>query len=714
METPLSENGEGFDRELGETEATVREENSAAGRVVFWAGAAISIATVYFNTLGTLSEFWTSAIHFGAFGFLCALIFPLARSDDPRIQKALLAVDVVIAVLAPACVAYLIYNEQALFDRGVHFEPTDWVVSIVGILLAIEFTRRTTGWIIPALIIASLTYVAWWGRYVDGVFHFPGLTLETVLFRSFFGTDGMFGAIARISSTYVFMFILFGAFLVRSGAGEFIINLARCVAGRFTGGPGLVAVLGSGLMGSISGSAVANTVSTGVITIPLMKRAGFDARFAAGVEASASTGGQLMPPIMGAGAFIMSSYTQIPYLDIIAVAALPAAMYFLSVAFWVRIEAKRLGIVGLEQDGQPRLGQVLREGGHSLVPIAVLVGLLIYGFTPTYAAGISILSVIVASWLSPYRMGPRAIIEALALGARNMTSTAVLLVAVGLIVNVIGTTGIGNTFSLMVNDWAHGSLIVTIVLVALASLVLGMGLPVTAAYIVLGTLSAPAIYDLIVQAQLTDAIASGAVPEAARMMFMLVAPETTVGTPMAHDQAAALVAQIPPELKSTILEQTLDAAVLTTALLSAHMIIFWLSQDSNVTPPVCLTAFAAAAIAHTPPMATGLTAWKIAKGLYIVPLLFAYTPFLAGDTLSALSIFAFGTVGIYCLTAAIEGYAESRLNWPLRVVLAAVGVLLLWPVDLTWKLAGCVVFAAVIVLSHRLARRPSVGQTPVG
>jgi TRAP transporter 4TM/12TM fusion protein len=503
------------------------------------------------------------------------------------------------------------------------------------------------------------------------------------------------------------MFILFGAFLVRSGAGEFIIDLARCVAGRFVGGPGLVAVIGSGLMGSISGSAVANTVSTGVITIPLMKRAGFDARFAAGVEASASTGGQLMPPIMGAGAFIMSSYTQIPYLDIIAVSALPAIMYFLSVGFWVRIEAKRLGVVGLEQDDQPRIGQILRAGGHSLIPIAVLIGLLVYGFTPTYAAGISILAAIVASWLSPQRMGPRAIVEALALGARNMISTAVLLVAVGLVVNAIGTTGVGNTFSLMINNWAHGSLIVTIVLVALASLVLGMGLPVTAAYIVLGTLSAPAIYDLIVQSELTDAIASGSVPEAVRMMFMLVSPDTTVGVPMTHDQAATLVAQIPPELKSTILEQTLDTAVLTTALLSAHMIIFWLSQDSNVTPPVCLTAFAAAAIAHTPPMATGLTAWKIAKGLYIVPLLFAYTPFLAGDPLTALVIFAFGTVGIYCLTAAIEGYAETRLNWPLRAVLAAVGVLLLWPVDLPWKLAGCAVFAGAIALAYRLDKRAS-------
>jgi TRAP-type uncharacterized transport system fused permease subunit len=164
MKEPPPDSGEGFDRELGETEPTVRDENSAVGRVAFWAGVAISIATVYFNTLGTLSEFWTSAIHFGAFGFLCALIFPIARSHGPRIRKSLLAVDVVIGILAPACVAYLITNEQALFDRGVHFVPTDWVVSIVGILLAIEFTRRTTGWIIPILIVISLTYVAWWGR----------------------------------------------------------------------------------------------------------------------------------------------------------------------------------------------------------------------------------------------------------------------------------------------------------------------------------------------------------------------------------------------------------------------------------------------------------------------------------------------------------------------------------------------------------------------
>ena len=709
MSEPPNDSGGGFDRERGETEATVRSAASPAGRVVFWAGVVISLAHIYFNTLGTLSELWTSAIHFGTFGFLCALVFPIARGGRSAMRRTWLAVDIVIGALALVSAVYLIGAERALFDRGVRFAACDWAVSILAILLAVEFTRRTTGWIIPILIVLSLSYVAWWGRYVIGVFQFPGLTVETVLFRSYFGGDGMFGTIARISSTYVFMFILFGAFLVRSGAGEFIIDLARCAAGRLVGGPGLVAVLGSGLMGSISGSAVANTVSTGVITIPLMNRSGFTPRFAAGVEAAASTGGQLMPPVMGAGAFIMASYTQIPYLEIVAVSALPAILYFLSVAFWVRIEAKRLGIVAIAEDDRPAVLTVLRRGGHSLIPIAVLVGLLVWGFTPTYAAGISILAVIGASWLSPTPMGPRAIVEALALGARNMTATAVLLVAVGLIVNVITTTGVGNTFSLMVNEWAGGSLIVTIVLVALASLVLGMGLPVTAAYIVLATLSAPALYDLIVQGQLVAAIAEGTVPDAARAVLMLVgADPTLLGTAMPHEQAASLVAQIPDAMRGVVLEQTLSAAVLTAALLSAHMIIFWLSQDSNVTPPVCLTAFAAAAIAGTPPMATGLTAWKIAKGLYVVPLLFAYTPFLAGDPAGALTIFAFATVGLYALTAAISGYAESPLGWPLRAPLAAAGVVLLWPLAVEWKLAGLVAVAAIVVLGSRWSRRTAV------
>ncbi|MDP2620499.1 MAG: TRAP transporter fused permease subunit [Hyphomicrobiales bacterium] len=697
--------------EPGEFIAHVRGEKSWAGPIVFWAGVGISLVHIYLNTLGTLSELWFSAIHFASFGFLAALIYPLARARRPGAVGAIAAVDVALGLIVVASVAAFFIGENAFYERGSYFVTRDWIFSILAVLMCVELTRRTTGWIIPTMIVLSLTYVGWWGRHVTGIFHFPGLTWETILFRSFYGDDGMFGLIARISSTYVFMFILFGGFLVRSGAGDFIINIARISAGRLTGGPGLVAVFGSCLFGSISGSAVANTVGTGVITIPLMRRAGYEARFAAGVEAAASTGGQLMPPIMGAGAFVMSSYTQIPYLTIVAVSFLPALMYFLSVAFWVRIEAKRKRIAGLVDDDVPPIGQVLRDGWHSLVPIAVLVGFLIAGYTPTYAAGIAIISVVVGSWLGSSPMGVRAVLEALAIGARNMTSTAVLLISVGIVVGVIGTTGIGNTFSLMIVSWAQGNLLITIVLVALASLVLGMGLPVTAAYIVLATLSAPALYELITRNELIVAISDGQVPEMARAVIGLVAPDriAAIGLPMDLGAAKALVAAIPMEMMRPVVEQTLSPAYLTAALLSAHMIIFWLSQDSNVTPPVCLTAFAAAAIAKTPPMATGFTAWKIAKGLYIVPLLFAYTPFLVGDIWQSLMIFSFGTIGIYCLSGAWAGFLEGPLPHWARPILAGIGVLLLWPNHPLWNVGGLVIFALFMTISifaeRRAARR---------
>lgn len=680
-------------------------QERSTGQTIYWLGIIVALVHIYFNTIGTVSELWTSALHFGMFGLLAALTYPLFPH---RHKKLVLSIDIITGLLAFIGAVYLISAEVALYERGQNFIVLDWVFSLLAVLLVIELTRRTTGWLIPILIIISITYVGWWGRYVAGIFHFPGLTWETVLYRSYFSSDGMFGTIAHISSTYVFMFILFGAFLHKSGAGDFMIQLARCLMGKLIGGPGLVAVFGSALMGSISGSAVANTVSTGTITIPMMKRAGFSPRFAGGVEAAASTGGQLMPPVMGAGAFIMSSYTQISYLEIIAVAFLPALLYFLSMIFFVRIEARRFNLISTSTDEPPRFTTVMREGGHLSIPLLVLVGMLIYGFTPTYAAGIAILSVIGASMLSSHPMRWRDIFDSLAMGARNMTSMAVLLVAVGIIVNVVSTTGIGNTFSLMISDWAQGSLLITIVLVALASLVLGMGLPVTAAYIVLGTLSAPALFNLIAGEHLINAIAAGQVPEMTRTIFTLVAPQqaAALGNPMSYANAAALVALLPLDMLNIVREQVLSEALLTTALLSAHMIIFWLSQDSNVTPPVCLTAFAAATIANSPPMRTGLTAWKVAKGLYIIPLLFAYTPFLSHDWTAVVTIFLFGAVGIYALVGAIQGYLEGAIPWYWRIALLGIGVLLLWPqIHFSLRIGGILGLAIIFFSTRQPAKQ---------
>ena len=688
---------------LQSLELTQRSEESTVGRFIYWTGVIFALAHIYFNTLGTLSELWVSAIHFGGFALLCALMVPMTRSKTAAGKKLALVLDILLGLAALLCTLYLIGFEDELYSRGVKFAQWDWVFSICAIFIALEMARRTTGWFIPAMIVTALTYVFWWGQYIDGVFGFPGLSLETVLYRSYFSSEGMFGQIARISWTYVFMFILFGAFLVKSGAGDFIIELSRCAAGRFVGGPGFVAVLGSGLMGSVSGSSVANTVSTGVITIPLMRKAGFPAKFAAGVEAAASTGGQLMPPVMGAGAFIMASYTQIPYVDIISIAALPALLYFMSVGFFVRIEAMRSHAGSVELESRP-LGEVFKDGWHYLLPLVVLVALLIYGFTPTYAAGISIISVVVASWLSKHPMGLKDILDALAQGSKNMATTAMLLIAVGLVVNVVAMTGIGNTFSLMVTEWASGSLLITLILVALASLILGMGLPVTASYIVLATLSAPALYGLIAEMQLVTMMAAGNLPEAAQTIFLLVDAEKAalLSAPMSELDAQQLLALVPGDFKGQLLEMALDPDTLAMILLSAHMIIFWLSQDSNVTPPVCLTAFAAAAIAKTPPMATGFMAWKVAKGLYIVPLLFAYTGFIGGSWSEVLSIFFFSLFGIYALAGFMEGYLESQLNLALRVLSGLAGVAMIWPHnELLISVAGLIVFLAIFTYSRK-------------
>ncbi|MEM6712777.1 MAG: TRAP transporter fused permease subunit [Pseudomonadota bacterium] len=673
---------------------------------------AVSLFHLYANFIGTLSTFWLTGIHFAGFAMLAALRYPALHVRGEAAQRAVLAFDIVFGAVVGGATLLLIASENAIYARGVTLAPQEWVYALIVIVGAIELTRRATGLIIPALILIALTYPAFWGGQIDGVFRFAGLSVETIVFRTIFTDEGMFGTIANISATFVFLFILFGAFLVRSGAGEFIIDLGRALAGKMVGGPGYVAVFSSGLTGTISGSAVANTVSTGVITIPLMKRSGFPPRFAAGVEAASSTGGQLMPPIMGAGAFVMANYTQIPYLDIVAVSFLPAMVYFLSVGFFVRIEAKKQNMK-IADDDAPSALDVLKRGGPAfLIPVATLIGLLIYGFTPVFAAIWAILSVIVSSWLTPNRMGPRAILEALVLGAKNMIMTGVLLVAVGAIVNVIAMTGIGNTFSLMIAEWAGGNLLIAIALIALASLVLGMGLPVTAAYIVLATLSAPALHALIQNAHLVQALVDGAIPQVAQMSFMLADPSIlpALSEPMAREDALALVTAMPQELLSVVYPQVLDPALITTALLSAHMIIFWLSQDSNVTPPVCLTAFAAAAIAKTKPMATGVMSWKLAKGLYLMPILFAYTNFLGGEFIEAMVIFVTATMGVYALGAAIEGHMEAPLNWPLRALSAAGGVALMWPGIPVLTVAGAVVVLGLLswTVKRDRARQPAL------
>lgn len=662
-----------------------------------WAAFLFALFHVYANVFATIPELWFSAIHFGGFVALCALAGNESSELKPAPNLVIRITNILLAVAAVAVTAYMIFFEDALYAREAEFILSDYVITSIAVLLAIEFTRRTTGWFMPVLILISLSYILFMGRYISGVFQFPGLSLETVLYRSYFSEEGMFGMTASISATFVFMFILFGSFLLKSGAGDFIVNLARCLAGRFTGGAGFVAVIGSGLMGSVSGSAVANTVSTGVITIPMMKRSGFPSQFSAGVVAASSTGGALMPPIMGAGAFVMASYTQIPYLQIIAVSVLPAMLFYLTVMFFVRIEARRLGLHADKHGDHESMWNIVRHGWHFIIPLVVLVGLLVAGYTPIRAAAVAILAVIVSSWLSPTPMKWEGIFEATVDGVRTMVSTALLLVAVGLIINVVTTTGVGNAFSLMIVEWAQGSLLISLALVALASLILGMGLPVTASYIVLATLSAPILFDLIAQDQMLAALSAPDLPASVVATINLFGGDALVA-----------LREMPLEMRQLLRQELISPEMLTGMLLSAHLIIFWLSQDSNVTPPVCLAAFAAAGIAGTKPMATGVTSWKIAKGLYLVPVLFAYSPLISGTWPERFYTFFWSCLGLY----AMAGLLQWRLDRPLNAATAAMLILsaglLLWaPLTVYHHLVGAALLFAVILWQRYQERMQS-------
>ncbi len=690
---------------------TTRSEQGRLGTFVYGLCIVTSLFHLWVNTFGSMSEIWRNSLHMGLLGLIGFLLYPIVRKPTFR---WVLGIDIVLGLLVLAAGFYLVFMEEALFERNQEMIFSDMLFSLVAIVLALELCRRTTGFVIPSLGILFLSYLLIWGDWITGPFRFRGLSLETVLYRMYFTEEGLFGLTANISSTFVFMFILFAAFLLKSGGGEFIIRLASVATRGVTGGPGLVAVLSSGLMGTISGSAVANTVSTGSITIPMMKNAGFRPKFSAAVETAASTGGQIMPPIMGAGAFIMAEWTQLPYATIMAVAVLPAIMYFASVSFYVYLEARKNKIVG-ETDADETLTKVLLDGLPFLLPIGVLVGMLIAGFTPTYSAGYAIIAVIVSSFIKKVLNHPislvipalfREVLDSLASGARNMVVTGLLLVAVGTVIGSINMTGISVQFSQMVIEWSGGHLLLALVLITGASLLMGMGLPVTAAYIMLAVLAAPALQNLLLMG--APAVLELMKPESLQPLLQdpqFLGSLMTVNPSLAEK---AMLAMVDPTQVQALIDDPFFIQALVNSvpelqalemgyLLTAHMIIFWVSQDSNVTPPVCLAAFAGAAIAGSPPMATGVTAWKLAKGLYIIPLLFAFTPLIHGTLFQQIEEFLFGTLGLFAFTVTMVGYLYKALSMPERIMMLGVALMLFWP--LWWVqslgLAGFVVLMLV-------------------
>lgn len=665
---------------------------------------------------------WQNAIHFAGFAFLASVIYSPFENSKYTSSKYALVFDICLGLLVAASALWVAYGQNDLYERTLaitgqawQFTIVDWCAGLLLFFAALEFSRRVAGWVIPILIVLAVSYILFLGTHLPGVFRAASLPLNDVLFRTLYNDEGMFGILASISSTNITLFMIFGGFLVASGASDFVIEISKVVAGKVRGGAAFVAVISSALTGTISGSAIANTASTGVITIPLMKSNGFRAKFAAGVEAAASTGGQLMPPIMGAGAFVMASYTSIPYSTIVAVSIVPAILYFMSVAMIVRIEAVKYQ-VGDGVDLKVNRGKLVSGGLTFVLPLTIMITLLMSGVTPSYAACWAIAALIIVSWgisiaakiirndqFKPVSMGPSKITEALLIGIKSSIMTGILLVAIGIMNNAIVTSGIGNGFSLMIAQWSQGSIIIAILLIGLASLVLGMGLPVTAAYIILAILTAPALAGILADTIIIEHLMTGITDPAKSAFFTLVdspyAAKVVEG--MSREEAVALMGAMPFELAITVRPLLVDPAVQTVFLLTAHLIIFWLSQDSNVTPPVCLAAFAAAGIAGSKPMETGFQAWKIAKGLYIVPIMFAYTPLISGEWFEVMQIGFFALFGIYAINSIIQTYAEGPLNIGLYALLILGGIGSFWPLNWAANLAGAALVLAVVIISSR-------------
>ena len=473
-----------------------RESNTAhytgwPKKIVAAIAITFSVFQLYTAIFGVLDAQLQRAIHLGFGLALAYLLYPFRRAwtRDHYFHP----IDIVFAVLGAATPAYLVIQYRELITRAGTVSPVDTVVGGLGILLVIEATRRVVGLPMVTVVLAFIAY-AFLGPYMPGVLAHRGLTPEQLIGHLYFTTEGIFGIPLGVSSTFIFLFILFGAYLESTGLGKFFIDLANAVAGWASGGPAKVAVLSSGLMGTVSGSSVANVVGTGSLTIPMMKKLGYNANFAGAVEAAASTGGQLMPPVMGAAAFLMAEFVGVPYIDVVKAAAIPALLYFTGVWLGVHFEAKRKKLKGIPRAELPNPLTLLKERGHLAIPLVVIVYLLVAGYTPMRAALVAIfLSIFCAMLRKSTRMKPIEIVYGLERGAKGVLGVLVACASAGIIIGVVTKTGVGLRLASGLIDLAGGMLLPAMFFTMITAIVLGMGVPTTANYVITSTIAAPAL-----------------------------------------------------------------------------------------------------------------------------------------------------------------------------------------------------------------------------
>lgn len=474
-------------------ESDTMEYTGFMAKVVAAIAIAFSVFQLYTATFGVLDAQLQRGVHLG---FGMALVFLLYPSRKSWSRHKIHPLDLVLAVLGAAAPAYIILEYQHLVLRAGLVSDTDLAVGLIGILLVIEATRRVVGLPMVCVVLAFLFY-AFAGPYMPGVLAHRGLTVSQLVSHLYFTTEGIFGIPLGVSSTFIFLFILFGAYLESTGLGKFFIDLANAIAGWASGGPAKVAVLSSGLMGTVSGSSVANVVGTGSLTIPMMKKLGYHKDFAGAVEAAASTGGQLMPPVMGAAAFLMAEFVGVPYIDVVKAAVVPALLYFAGVWLGVHFEAKRKVLKGIPRSQLPKIGRLLRERGHLALPLVIIVYLLVSGYTPMRAALVAIVLAIVCSALrKSTRMKPIEIVRGLENGARNVLGVLVACAAAGIIIGVVTKTGVGLKLASGLLDLSGGLLLPTMFFTMITAIVLGMGVPTTANYVITSTIAAPALVQM--------------------------------------------------------------------------------------------------------------------------------------------------------------------------------------------------------------------------
>ena len=471
-------------------ESTFRKLSGYQYRIVYWVAVAFSCFQVYTAMFGAYPAQIQRSVHLSFAFVLVFLLYPFrTRTGVNRLRVR----DYLFAAFAACIGMYLTVNYMRLMETAGDYTRADMVVGICGTLLTLEAARRVVG--TPIVVIASsfLAY-AYFGAYLPGFLSHRGYSIERIVSHMYFTTEGILGIPLGVSSTFIFLFILFGAFLEKTGIGKLFIDIADAIAGWAAGGPAKVAVITSALEGTISGSSVANTVGSGSFTIPMMKKLGYRPDFAGAVEAAASTGGQIMPPVMGAAAFLMAEFIGIPYIEIAKAAAIPACLYFLGIFIEVHFEAKRCGLKGKTWEQIPRFVTVLKERGHLFVPLIAIIYILMEGFTPSYAALIGLgLSVVAGMLKKATRMSIPAIFNALEAGARAALGVAIACATAGIIVGVVTLTGLGLKMANGLVDIAGGNLLPTMFFTMITSLILGMGVPTTANYVITATMAAPAL-----------------------------------------------------------------------------------------------------------------------------------------------------------------------------------------------------------------------------